>query len=86
MIDKVEIGLDQELSMPEDSFVIDYFKALTKVKVGAPVYFVVTRAEDGAPDYSDVETQVCCFLCLNGPFDFYMRFPHFNEKETISRY
>jgi len=56
MIDKVEIGLDQELSMPEDSFVIHYFQALTKVKVGAPVYFVVT-AKDGAPDYSNASTQ-----------------------------
>ena len=61
MIDKVEVGLDQELSMPEDSFVIDYFKALTKVKVGAPVYFVVTRAEDGAPDYSSPPVQVPFF-------------------------
>ena len=58
MIDKVEIGLDQELSMPEDSFVIDYFKALTKVKVGAPVYFVVKNISDGSPNYSDVDTQV----------------------------
>ena len=58
MIDKVEVGLDQELSMPEGSFVIDYFHALTKVKVGAPVYFVVTSANDGLPDYSDSSTQV----------------------------
>ena len=65
MIDKVEIGLDQELSMPEDSFVIHYFQALTKVKVGAPVYFVVT-AKDGAPDYSNASTQVgpfCVKVC-----------------------
>ncbi|KAL4217752.1 NPC intracellular cholesterol transporter 1 [Mactra antiquata] len=36
------IGLDQALSMPEDSYVLDYFKSLAEyLSVGAPVYFVV---------------------------------------------
>jgi len=26
VLDKVDVGLDQELSMPEDSFVLTYFR------------------------------------------------------------
>ena len=41
---KVEIGLDQELSMPSDSFVLKYFQHLSKfLSVGPPVYFVVNN-------------------------------------------
>ncbi|KAI3387963.1 hypothetical protein SNEBB_004991 [Seison nebaliae] len=41
-IPKVEIGLDQQLSMPYDSYQIDYFNALNKyLNVGPPVYFVI---------------------------------------------
>lgn len=44
VVDKVEIGLDQELAMPEDSFVVDYFTNLRKyLSVGPPVYFVITE-------------------------------------------
>lgn len=49
----VTVGLDQQLSMPVDSYVIDYFNNLTKIRVGAPVYFVV---KDGV-DYTDTKTQ-----------------------------
>ena len=49
----VTIGLDQQISMPHDSYVIDYFNALTKIRVGAPVYFVI---KDGV-DYTDTNTQ-----------------------------
>ncbi|KAK0066303.1 Niemann-Pick C1 protein [Biomphalaria pfeifferi] len=51
---KVEIGLDQSLSMPKDSYVLDYFHNLSEyLSVGAPVYFVV---EDGQ-DYSTYSGQ-----------------------------
>nr|XP_019965833.1 PREDICTED: Niemann-Pick C1 protein [Paralichthys olivaceus] len=51
---KVEIGLDQKLSMPDDSYVLDYFKNMSKyLHTGAPVYFVV---EDGL-NYSSLEGQ-----------------------------
>uniref|UniRef100_A0A8C7WFP4 Niemann-Pick disease, type C1 n=1 Tax=Oncorhynchus mykiss TaxID=8022 RepID=A0A8C7WFP4_ONCMY len=51
---KVEIGLDQKLSMPDDSYVLDYFKNLsTYLHTGPPVYFVV---EDGH-DYLSLEGQ-----------------------------
>lgn len=38
----IEIGLDQELSMPEDSYLQKYFEYLGKyLSVGPPVYFVL---------------------------------------------
>lgn len=43
MAPHIEVGLDQELAMPEDSFVLKYFQFLKKyVNIGPPVYFVVT--------------------------------------------
>ncbi|MED6267778.1 NPC intracellular cholesterol transporter 1 [Characodon lateralis] len=54
VVNKVEIGLDQKLSMPDDSYVLDYFKNLSEyLHTGAPVYFVV---EDGL-NYSSPEGQ-----------------------------
>ncbi|XP_017854983.2 NPC intracellular cholesterol transporter 1 isoform X2 [Drosophila busckii] len=42
LIPKIDIGLDQELAMPEDSFVLHYFKSLNKnLNIGPPVYFVL---------------------------------------------
>ncbi|XP_041848223.1 NPC intracellular cholesterol transporter 1 [Melanotaenia boesemani] len=54
VVNKVEIGLDQKLSMPDDSYVLNYFKNLSEyLHTGAPVYFVV---EDGL-NYSSPEGQ-----------------------------
>ncbi|KAL2092502.1 hypothetical protein ACEWY4_012300 [Coilia grayii] len=40
----VKVGLDQELSMPSDSYMLDYFKYLYQyLEVGVPTYFVTTR-------------------------------------------
>ncbi|KAG9335483.1 hypothetical protein JZ751_004612 [Albula glossodonta] len=40
----VTVGLDQELAMPKDSYMLDYFKYLYKYfEVGVPTYFVTTR-------------------------------------------
>lgn len=42
VIPKIEIGLDQEISMPDDSFVLKYFKFLNEfLSVGPPFYIVV---------------------------------------------
>ncbi|EDV98847.1 GH13378 [Drosophila grimshawi] len=41
-VPKIDIGLDQELAMPEDSFVLHYFKSLNKhLNIGPPMYFVL---------------------------------------------
>ncbi|XP_077267700.1 Niemann-Pick type C-1a isoform X4 [Temnothorax americanus] len=54
VIPHIEIGLDQELSMPEDSFVLKYFQFLNNyLSIGPPMYFVV---KDGL-NYSDTKMQ-----------------------------
>ncbi|XP_035212713.1 NPC intracellular cholesterol transporter 1-like isoform X1 [Stegodyphus dumicola] len=54
VLNKIDIGLDQELAMPEDSYMLNYFQYLSKyLSVGPPVYFVVT---DGF-NYSDEHAQ-----------------------------
>ncbi|KAM3866473.1 NPC intracellular cholesterol transporter 1 [Diretmus argenteus] len=54
VVNKVEVGLDQKLSMPDDSYVLQYFKNLSMyLHTGPPVYFVV---EDGL-NYSSLEGQ-----------------------------
>uniref|UniRef100_A0A673K6Y1 Niemann-Pick C1 protein-like n=1 Tax=Sinocyclocheilus rhinocerous TaxID=307959 RepID=A0A673K6Y1_9TELE len=54
VVNKVEIGLDQRLAMPDDSYVLDYFGNLSEyLHTGPPVYFVV---EDGH-DYKAPEGQ-----------------------------
>jgi Niemann-Pick C1 protein len=50
----VDIGLDQKLSMPKDSYVLDYFESLEKyLSVGVPVYFVIKSGLN----YSSVDVQ-----------------------------
>ncbi|XP_077518106.1 NPC intracellular cholesterol transporter 1-like isoform X3 [Amblyomma americanum] len=60
VIGKIEIGLDQELAMPQDSYLQQYFDYLKKyLQVGPPVYFMVTENYD----YTDVKNQAR--LCIN---------------------
>lgn len=50
----IDVGLDQELSMPEDSFVLKYFRFLQNyLSIGPPMYFVVK----GGLNYSKTEHQ-----------------------------
>ncbi|KAG7278398.1 hypothetical protein CRUP_038561 [Coryphaenoides rupestris] len=54
VVNKVDVGLDQKLSMPDDSYVLQYFKNLSEyLHTGPPVYFVV---EDGL-NYSTTQGQ-----------------------------
>ncbi|XP_012153850.1 Niemann-Pick type C-1a isoform X6 [Megachile rotundata] len=54
VVPHIEIGLDQELSMPEDSFVLKYFKFLNSyLSIGPPMYFVVKEGLN----YSDTRQQ-----------------------------
>ncbi|XP_018008621.1 NPC intracellular cholesterol transporter 1 isoform X3 [Hyalella azteca] len=46
-ISSVQVGLDQELSMPQDSYLMEYFHDLgTYLSVGPPVYFVLKPGLD----------------------------------------
>uniref|UniRef100_A0A7N8XEZ7 Niemann-Pick disease, type C1 n=1 Tax=Mastacembelus armatus TaxID=205130 RepID=A0A7N8XEZ7_9TELE len=56
VVNKVEIGLDQKLSMPDDSYVLDYFKNMSKyLHTGPPVYFVVEEGLNySSPDGQNV--------------------------------
>lgn len=54
----IEVGLDQELSMPEDSFVLKYFKYLKDyLSIGPPMYFVVTSGLNYSQ--SSVQNLIC---------------------------
>ncbi|KAJ8952600.1 hypothetical protein NQ318_004147 [Aromia moschata] len=58
VIPSIEIGLDQELSMPEDSHVFKYFEFMKQLLgVGAPVYWVTK----GSIDYfdPDIRNKAC---------------------------
>lgn len=54
VVPHIEIGLDQDLSMPEDSFVLKYFQYLKDyLSIGPPMYFVVKNGLN----YSDTRIQ-----------------------------
>ncbi|KAL3891661.1 hypothetical protein ACJMK2_003913 [Sinanodonta woodiana] len=47
MVFHIDIGLDQSISMPKDSYVLNYFTNLTAyLSVGAPVYFVMPKGHN----------------------------------------
>ncbi len=55
IIHRIPIGLDQKLSMPKDSYVLDYFYGLENyLSVGPPVYFIVNQ---DAIDYKKIDDQ-----------------------------
>jgi hypothetical protein len=65
VVPKIEIGLDQEISMPDNSFVLKYFQFLKEfLSVGPPVYFVVNNTA-GQLDLTTEENQNK--LCLGLP-------------------
>ncbi|KAF8767941.1 NPC intracellular cholesterol transporter 1-like [Argiope bruennichi] len=54
VLDKIEIGFDQKLSVPEDSYMLQYFESLEKyLSVGPPVYFSVSSGYN----YTDPKAQ-----------------------------
>ncbi|XP_066902030.1 NPC intracellular cholesterol transporter 1 homolog 1b isoform X2 [Halyomorpha halys] len=54
----IDVGLDQELSMPEDSYVHKYFRYLKEfLSIGAPVYFVLK------PGLNMSDTQMQNLIC-----------------------
>ncbi|KAK3857102.1 hypothetical protein Pcinc_036625 [Petrolisthes cinctipes] len=50
----LNVGLEQDLSMPEDSYVLKYFEYLNKfLSVGSPIYFVIREGFN----FTDVDEQ-----------------------------
>jgi Niemann-Pick C1 protein len=57
-MDRIKLGLDQKMAVPEDSFVYSHFKNMDHyLSVGPPVFFIVK----GMLDYSDhnVQNLIC---------------------------
>jgi len=54
----VEVGLDQEISMPDDSYVLKYFEHMKSFLSVGPPFYVVLR---GQVDYTDrdVQNRIC---------------------------
>ncbi|XP_065352858.1 NPC intracellular cholesterol transporter 1 isoform X2 [Cloeon dipterum] len=60
----IEVGLDQELSMPEDSYVLKYFQELKRsLSIGPPVYFVATSGLNYSKP--EVQNSLCGGLFCN---------------------
>ncbi|CAB3230600.1 unnamed protein product [Arctia plantaginis] len=78
----IEIGLDQELSMPQDSFQLKYFQFLNRyLNIGPPVFFVVTEGLD----YSDRKTQnmICgSRYCRPDSVSMQLYTAYLNQNET----
>ncbi|GIX80793.1 NPC intracellular cholesterol transporter 1 [Caerostris darwini] len=54
VLDKIEVGFDQKLSVPEDSYMLRYFDYLEKyLSVGPPVYFSISKGYN----YSNTKAQ-----------------------------
>ncbi|KAK7065979.1 NPC intracellular cholesterol transporter 1, partial [Halocaridina rubra] len=64
MVPHIEVGLEEELSMPDDSYVLKYFEYLEKYGcVGVPVYFVLKHGYNFT-DY-DMQNKICSHLGCN---------------------
>ncbi|KAI6244008.1 Niemann-Pick C1 protein [Aphelenchoides fujianensis] len=81
VIDKIKLGLDQKMAVPEDSYVFSHFRNMEKydLSVGPPVFFVLK----GSIDYSDPAVQnlictgrYCSKNSLGAQLDRAARYPH----------
>ena len=64
VVPSIEVGLDQELSMPKDSHIVKYFKFMAELlSMGPPVYFVV-KAGLNYQNFSD-QNLICGGVLCN---------------------
>eukprot|EP00117_Sycon_ciliatum_P015360 scpid11669/ scgid3077/ Niemann-Pick C1 protein len=60
-IPHLDVGLDQTLALPKDSYLLKYFHEMNEVfRVGSPVYFVVKDGFDYAEDVDKICTTSGC--------------------------
>lgn len=65
-IQRVELGLDERLALPRDSYLIDYFNDLHRyLEIGPPVYFVV---QDGDETSRAGQRELCGRFTTCEPF------------------
>lgn len=83
VLDKIHIGLEQDLSVPEDSYMSKYFQHYQKYfEVGPPVYFMITEGYN----YSDEKSQnkICGFYdCETDSVSQILNFMSTNESERL---
>ncbi|CAM1327847.1 NPC1 (predicted) [Pycnogonum litorale] len=67
---RVHVGLDQELALPEDSYVVKYFSSMKKyLSIGPPVYFVIEEGFKYDVEYN--QNLLCASVdnaCLDDSF------------------
>ena len=58
---KIEIGLDQEISMPDDSFVLKYFQFMKDYLSVGPPFYIVVNSTNLKFDYSNetLRNRIC---------------------------
>ena len=54
---RLYVGLDQEISMPDDSYVLDYFEYMKDYLSVGPPFYVVMNTSDLQYDFTDTELQ-----------------------------
>ena len=57
MTGHIQLGLEVELSLPQDSYILDYVEVSKSIKLGPSVYFVVEEGYDYAT--LDDQNKIC---------------------------
>lgn len=82
LIPYVKIGLEQNIAMPKDSYMIDYFSALKEYfAVGPPVYFIIKPGVN----YANLNSsQIICSSagCASNSIANQLGFASFNPSQT----
>ncbi|XP_071957637.1 NPC intracellular cholesterol transporter 1-like [Antedon mediterranea] len=83
---KLPVGLEQDIAMPKDSYVLDYFDGLAKyLSVGPPVYFVTTSGYNFTS--IDGQNQVCGgFGCAEDSLTQQIYFASIIKEQTTIAY
>ena len=65
----MELGLDQKIALPSDSYLVDYFEDQSAMlKVGVPVYFVIQGVN--TTNFEGKKKVLLLFLLIDSIFKF----------------
>jgi len=68
-IPQMELGLDQKIALPSDSYLVDYFEDQSAMlKVGVPVYFVIQGVN--TTNFEGKKKVLLLFLLIDSIFKF----------------